>query len=169
MRRRLRRRRGGRRRDGPVFGAEVGDQLSDLLIGEGVAEGRHLLAAVENLMGDFGRGPVFVLAQAGEAGGLLGSLTAGSVTVSAALVAKEDRAGLLAGFVVGAEQGVGRGCGDEDEGQRCDRADETRRIGNHRRHFRISGGDGAQPWDGLREGARMFPRGAGKRGVGCSI
>ena len=57
---------GGKRRwDGAGFGAEVSYQLCDLLIGEGVAEGRHLLAAVENLGRDFSGGPGFVSAKVG--------------------------------------------------------------------------------------------------------
>ncbi len=38
-------------------GTEVGDELGRFRVGDGVAEGRHLLAAVEDLVGDLDRGP----------------------------------------------------------------------------------------------------------------
>jgi len=92
---RRRRRSIGRRWDGAVFGAQVGDQLSHLLVGEGVAEGRHLLSAVEDLGGDLGRRPKLVLADVDQRGRLFAADAADAVAVGAALVAEEDGAGLL--------------------------------------------------------------------------
>lgn len=99
-----------------MFGAEVGDQLGDLLIGDRVAEGRHLLAAVENLAGDFFRGPGLVCAQADEARSLFAADATGSVAIGATLVAKQQCAGLLGGLRLSTEKGVGGGSrgGGED-------------------------------------------------------
>src|ERR1700721_537949 len=48
-----RRRRGSRRRNGTVLGAQISDQLGDFGVGKRGGKRRHLLAAVENLIGDF--------------------------------------------------------------------------------------------------------------------
>ena len=112
-----------------MFGAEVCDQLGDLLVGERVAEGRHLLAAVEDLAGDFCRGPELVLAQVGEIRTLLAAGSAGSVAVGATLVAKENRAGLLGSFGLRAEEGVGGERGEQDDGRQDGKAFQTRDHG----------------------------------------
>jgi len=87
-----------RRRDGTVLGAEICDELDDLLVSERVREGRHLLATVEDLIGDFRRGPELVFAEAGEIRSLLAAAAALAVAVGATLVAKKDGADLLGGF-----------------------------------------------------------------------
>jgi hypothetical protein len=69
-----------------------------LIVGERIAERRHLLAAVENLAGDFGRSPELVFAQTSQVRPFFAACAARSVAVGATLVAKEKRAGLLGGF-----------------------------------------------------------------------
>jgi len=94
-----------------VFCAKVRDHLGDLRVAERVAKGRHLLAAVENLGGDFSRGPELVLAQIGQVRPFLATATASTVAVSAALVLKQNRACLFVGLPRPTISGVGRdGC-----------------------------------------------------------
>jgi hypothetical protein len=78
-----------------VLGPQVGDQLGYFGIGEGVGKGRHLLASIENLIGNFGRGPKLVGAQASEVGSFFAACASGAMAVSAAFVAKKQRACLL--------------------------------------------------------------------------
>jgi len=96
-----------------VLGAEPGHKLGCLLVGERIAEGRHLLAAVENLMCDLGWGPAFVLAQTGQVRRLFAACAACAVAMDTALVAKENRAGLLGGSGFCAKQGVRRDRGEK--------------------------------------------------------
>jgi len=97
-----------------VFGAEVGDKLGGFGVGDGFAEGRHLLAAVEDLIGDFGGGPELVFGQGGEDWAFLAADAGFSVAVGATLAAKEEGAGLLGGFVFCGE-GMRRARGDRDQ------------------------------------------------------
>jgi hypothetical protein len=83
-------------RDGrALFCAEECYELGDLVVAEGVGEGRHLLAAVQDLIGHFFRRPVFIFADFVERWGFFCALEVGSVTVGAALVAKERGAGFF--------------------------------------------------------------------------
>ena len=81
-----------------MLGAQIGDQLGDLLVGERVGKGRHLLAAVEDLIGDLGWGPQLVLAQVNERGSLLCADSANAVAVGATFVAKQERSGFFGGL-----------------------------------------------------------------------
>ena len=94
-----------------MLGAQIRHHLRDLRIGQRVAEGRHLLPAVENLIGDPGRGPELVLADIGQIRPLLAAASAGAVAVSAALALKQDSAGLFIGPGLSAAEGIGRQCG----------------------------------------------------------
>jgi hypothetical protein len=78
-----------------VFGSQESHKLRDLCVGNRVAEGRHLLAAIENLIGNFFGGPELVLAQGGQVGTLFGASAIVAVAVGAAFIAKEDGAGAL--------------------------------------------------------------------------
>jgi hypothetical protein len=100
-------RRGEGRRNGWVLGAKICDDLSDLRVGERIAEGGHLLPAVENLIGDLGRGPELVFAQSGEDGPFFAACAANSVAVGATLISKQDSSGLLGGLGFGAKDGAG--------------------------------------------------------------
>ena len=91
---------------GAVFGAKPGDEVGDFVVGEGVGEGGHFLAAVEDLAGDGGGFHDF--AEVEEAGALFGAFGVGAVAVGAAFVAEEICAGLLG------EAGLGRGLGGGD-------------------------------------------------------
>ena len=118
------------RRDGPVFGAQVSGQLSNFIVGDRVAERGHLLAAVENLIGDFGRGPELVLAQVCQSRSLLSTDAADAVAVGTALVAKQSCAGLLGGPGLAAGESMGWVCGEEGEGQQKDRGNRQH-ASNH--------------------------------------
>jgi len=122
------------RRDGPFFGAHVGNQLGDLRVGERVAEGRHLLPTVEDLAGDFGWGPVFVGADAYEAGGFFAADAADAVAMGAAGVAEKDCAGLLVGLGFGGQDEVS---GQKGEEQYCREKGERSRTSTHVEYFRI--------------------------------
>lgn len=130
-----------------MLGAEVGDQLGDLLIGDGVAEGRHLLAAVENLTGDFLRGPGLVCAQADEAWRLFAADAARSVTIGATLVAKQQCAGLLGGLRLSTEQSVGGGSRGDNEGHYKDPMEKPEAC-DHRNYFLMLMARGPQPFGG---------------------
>ena len=123
-----------------MLGAQIGDQLSDLLIGERVGKGRHLLATVENLVGDFIRGPELIGANGAEVGAFLSAGASCAVAVGATFVAKQNGAGLVGGLLFGARQGVSGGCGEDGQGQ----DQETRKISNgrtHRSYFLMMGWD----------------------------
>lgn len=100
-------------------GAEVRDQLSSFLVGERVAEGRHLRAAVENLAGQLWHCPHLVLAQrGGQCGGLLGACKICAVAMGAPLIKKERRACRFVGFGLGIGECAGwQGCAQKN-GQR---------------------------------------------------
>lgn len=101
--------------DESVFGAEVRDQLRRFLIGEGIAERRHLLSAVINLSNNFGGRPELVFAQVYKRRRLLAADTADSMAVGATLIAKQDCSGPCGGFAFGAQQSVGVGRGEKQE------------------------------------------------------
>jgi len=100
-----------------VFGTQVSHQLGNLLFGDRVAEWGHLLSAVENLVGDSGRRPELVLAQVYQGRRFFGADAALAMAVSAAFVAKQDRAGLFVGLGPATAEGAGRDCGKKGEGQ----------------------------------------------------
>jgi len=100
-----------------VFGAEISDDLGNLRVGESVGEGRHLLAAVENLIGDLCRQPDLVLVDLGEVRAFLAAHAFHGVAVPAILIAKEDGARHLVGFFVGGGEGLGRDCGQDGDGK----------------------------------------------------
>jgi hypothetical protein len=97
---------GGRRR-GVVFGAQECDKLRNLLIAQGIAKGRHLLSAAEDLIGHFGGGPVLVVADLSEGRRFFGSLEVGPMAVGTSLVAEEGSTGFDIGWGVGCERGGG--------------------------------------------------------------
>jgi hypothetical protein len=78
-------------------GAEIGNQLRNLLVGERFAEGRHLLPAVGDLVDHLGRRPILVFAYVDQGRRLLGANSARTMTERAAFVAKKNRAGLFVG------------------------------------------------------------------------
>ena len=78
-----------------IFRAQVCDQVAHILIGNGIAEGRHFLPAIKDLIGKFFGRPGFVFRQVGECRRLLCANAAYAMAIRAALVAKENRAGLL--------------------------------------------------------------------------
>lgn len=101
-------------RDGPVPGAQIGHQLRNFLVGERVAEGRHLLTAIQNLIGDLGRRPFLVVRQTGQIRSFLGSNAAVAVAMSAALVAKKNGAGQLGGPVLRCGEAMHRKCTERE-------------------------------------------------------
>jgi len=124
----------GGRWSGAVFGADVGDQLGDFRVSDGVAEGGHLLAAVENLIGDFGRGPKLVFAEVDERRCFLGADAAYAVAMGTTFVAKQERAGLLVSF--------GFRCKETGSGERCKKDKNGQKNGefawrDHIKDFRI--------------------------------
>lgn len=82
-----------RRRPGEGFGlgAEVSDEFADLLVSYRIAEGRHFLAAVQDLVRDLLRRPGFVLPEIYEGRRFLGTDGADSMAVSTPFVAEEYR------------------------------------------------------------------------------
>lgn len=112
-------RRQWRRRGRPVLRAEISDQLSDLLVRHGIAEGRHFGAAIENLVGDLGRGPNLVLPQIDQGGSLFCTDSAITMTVGTTFVAKQQCTCLFrrfgAAFGGGSDERAGwDGCEQED-------------------------------------------------------
>ena len=89
-------------------GAEICNQLGSLGVGNRLAEGRHLLAAVQNLMGYAGWGPLFVLVKTSERRPFFAADAASAVTVVAATAVEEKRTGLFGGLVLFAEERGGR-------------------------------------------------------------
>jgi len=79
-------------RHGTIFGAEIGYELGDLHVGKGVTEGRHFLAAVENLGSDFCGRPGFVRADIRERRSFFAANAVVAVAVGATFVAEEDSA-----------------------------------------------------------------------------
>ncbi len=86
---------GGRWRLGADLGAQVGYDLGDLTVLERFAEGRHFLAAVEDLFCDFRWWPGFVFADLDESGSLFCAHPTRTVAEGASFVAEEDGACLL--------------------------------------------------------------------------
>jgi hypothetical protein len=89
--------------------------LGCFLVGNRVAEGWHLLAAVENLAGYLGGSPELVFGQAGKIGPFLGTLAIGAMAVHTAFVAKENGAGALGGFGVRTQQGMDKQDGEKEK------------------------------------------------------
>lgn len=124
-----------------MFGAEPGYEVGDFVVGEGVGEGGHFFAAVEDLAGD--GGGLHDFAEVEEAGALFGAFGRGAVAVWAAFVAEEICAGLL-GLLFG--KGERRG---SRSGQDCGEENSLKRkfTKNHRSDYltlsRADGGGGS--------------------------
>ena len=88
--------------------AEISDQLCHFVMRERVAEAGHLLAAVFDLGRDL-RG-LHGLANVGQRWSLLGSLSGGSVAISASFVAKEGGSRLLDCFGIHSKERPGWCC-----------------------------------------------------------
>lgn len=99
-----------------VFGPEIGDQLGNLRVCKGVSKGRHLLAAIEDLMRHLLRRPILVLPDVCQRRALLAADPFGAMTVSAILLPKEESAGLFVGTCgmgfLGGQDGLGQGDGE---------------------------------------------------------
>ena len=80
-----------------MFGAQIGDDLCHLLVGERIGERRHLLSAVKNLLGHLGRSPNLVLVNIHQRGSFFGAFKGGAMAVGASLVAIENCACHLIG------------------------------------------------------------------------
>ena len=107
-----------------MLGAQIRDQLRDLLVRKGVGKWRHLLAAVENLIGDFVRGPELVGANGAQVRAFFPAGASRAVAVCATFVAKQNGTGLLRGFFFGARHGASRSYGEDNQ----DRDQETGKI-----------------------------------------
>ena len=117
--------RGARNRGGqrPVFCAEKGNELSQFVLGERVAEAGHLLPAILDLGGNL-RG-LQGLADVGQGRTLLGSLSAGAVAVGAAFVTKEVGSGLFRRFLsecVRGREGKNEGAGGAQDWKKTKKA-----------------------------------------------
>ena len=104
---------GGRRRRGSILGAEKRDDLHDLGVGERVAERRHLLPAIRDLLGDLFRRPCGIGPDVGERRPLFVSVQVRAVALGAAFVAIENGAGLLVGPGGGLGEWISGGGGQE--------------------------------------------------------
>jgi hypothetical protein len=81
----------------------------DLGVGQGVGKGRHLLAAVEDLVSNVGGGPESVIAQIGKVRPFFAACSAGAMAVCATLIAKQDSPGFFSGLGFGGGVCGGRG------------------------------------------------------------
>lgn len=134
--------------DRALPGAQVVDNLRDLLVGERVGKWRHLLSAVENLVLELLRRPALVFPDVGQRRTLLCALTIGAMAMSASLIAKQDCAGHFVAIV--------RRCPNGSDGKKCEGyKNEGRNEGSsafpmkhHIRYFRIAGPNSAAPSDG---------------------
>jgi len=70
-------------------------------------------------MGDLVRGPEPVGAQAAQVRAFFAAGASNAVAIGATLVAKQDRAGSFGVLSLGAKEGGGGSCGDENNG-RCE-------------------------------------------------
>jgi len=104
----------GWRGRGVILGAKECHELRDLVVAQRIAKGRHLLSAVQDLVGHLVGWPVLVAANVGEGRRLLRSVQIGAMTVGAALVAEEHSAGFDVGWRVGCE---GNGGGKNQYGR----------------------------------------------------
>lgn len=102
-----------------LFGAEEGDQLFHFVVGEGIAEGRHFLAAVEKLGVDFVVGPILLFTDVLESGGFACAFEVSAVAETAALVAEENRSGHFVFFFLAGCEGGLRGA-EGNESQDCE-------------------------------------------------
>src|SRR5689334_15615429 len=100
------------RRGRVVLGSEEGDELLDFVVAERIAEGRHLLSAVEDLVSHLLRRPGLVFADFGQTGSLFGAFERRSVAIGAALVAVQGSAGF---HVSRGSGGEGGGGGENEE------------------------------------------------------
>ncbi len=75
------------------FGAQEGDDLRDLRIGERIGEGGHLLSPIHDLIGDLCGRPLLVGADIGKRWALFCAFEMVSVAMDAALIAEEGSAG----------------------------------------------------------------------------
>ncbi len=83
-----------------MFGAQVRDNLRNILVSERVGERRHLLSAVENLILQLFRRPGLVLSYSDQGRSLLRADSARAMTVGAPFIAKQNCAGHFVGFSV---------------------------------------------------------------------
>ena len=117
LRCRWRRRFGQCGQRGLVLCPQISHQLGNLPVRERVTEWRHLLPAVQDLMGDLLRGPILVFAQVSQWWAFLSADPFGAVAMGTILLAKEERTGQLVGlcgmgFLGGQD---GRGQGDSED------------------------------------------------------
>jgi hypothetical protein len=92
-----------------MFSTQVRNNLRYLRVAQRIREGRHLLPAMQNLLGHPGRTPQLVLANVHERRSFLGTHAADAVAVDAAFVAKQDRTRHFVGLCAGAEERVNEG------------------------------------------------------------
>lgn len=146
----------GRRR-GRMFGAQISDDVGDLLIAERVREWRHFLSAIEDLAGHFVGRPAIVLADVDERRSLFGAGAIGAVAMGAALVAEEDGAGDLLFLVLVAPE---RMCGKWNRSGHEQSRGQFGKIsqrGVHEEYFRILGRGRAPSKDGeAKDGRRKM-------------
>ena len=126
-------------------GAQVGDQLGDLAVGEGVAEGGHLLASVHDLASDFDRGPLLLLPEINQRRAFLSADAPLAVAMYAVLGAKQESPGLLGCLVLVAEEGAG-GSGQIEAEQGGKGEAGKFDTGDHKRYFLMRAVEGRRPF-----------------------
>jgi hypothetical protein len=104
-----------------VLGTEKGNKLGYFFVAESVAEWRHLLSSVEDLVGHLIGRPSLVVANLGKSGSLLGALEGWAVAESATFITIEGGAG----FYVG--RGVCGECGGGGEDQESGKESKTQK------------------------------------------
>lgn len=89
-----------------MLGAQVGDQLADLLVRQRIGKRRHFLPTVEDLVRDFGRWPELVGADLGERRAFFATHAADPMTEGATFITEQNRACRLVGLRICSERGT---------------------------------------------------------------
>lgn len=119
-------------RGGPVLRFQIGHELSHFFVGERIAEGRHLLATLYDLVGNARGRPLLAGVEAGERGRLVGAGPRFSMTKRAAFIVEQgcSRLNRGGGFFrrLGGRKPASRHSGYRNE------SDESEPVASHHEH-----------------------------------
>ena len=98
-----------------MLGAQESDDLCRLRIGQRIGEGRHLLPAVLNLLGDLGWRPELIFSNIQQCRRFSCAFATRTVTTGAPGIVEKNRTGHFIGFLMGGKCRSSKHSGEKDD------------------------------------------------------